>query len=165
MILRTRALVSAGVSPRCRARAFRFVGTIVNQGCSVAGGTYSARTRSSTFGRRGPSSPRQKRVEHPYEVLRRLDVRGVPGGELDHPRVERRRELPRRLDRHRIVDARHDKATGGFSLGEGPADPLPQVVVAQALPYRLLGPGGDPERGHLAGAARVVEIASHRSRG
>src|SRR6266699_1769945 len=72
------------------------IATLMNQGCSVAGGTYSARTRSSTFGRRGPSSPRQKRVEHPYEVLRRLDVRGVPSGELDHPRVERRRELPRR---------------------------------------------------------------------
>src|SRR3989442_13795450 len=122
MILRTRALVSAGVSPRCRARAFRFVGTIVNQGCSVAGGTYSARTRSSTFGRRGPSSPRQKRVEHPYEVLRRLDVRRVPSGELDHPRVERPPELPPRLDRHRTVNAPPHKATRPFSLREGPPD-------------------------------------------
>jgi len=44
--------------------------------------------QTSTNVGREPSSPRQKGVQHPHEVLRRLDVRGVPGGELDHARVE-----------------------------------------------------------------------------
>src|ERR1041385_8559827 len=114
MILRTRALVSAGVSARRRGRVWRFVGTLVTTprrstrasfGRPAAHGgrkviqelvvfnlratpVYRRAASNRREGGRRRSAPREERVQHPHEVLRCLDVRGVSGGELDHSRVE-----------------------------------------------------------------------------
>src|SRR5947199_76799 len=66
------------------------------------------------------------------------------------------------FNRQGVVDPVNDDGPRGLAFGKGAAEPIPQVVVAEALPHRLLGPGHDAERRELLGTARVLEIARDR---
>src|SRR5437660_1171253 len=124
----------------------------------VVPGTYRLRWHGGSMA----SGLRQERIERPHEMLRGLDVRGVPRGELDHARGQERRGLASRVEGHGVVDAVQEQGAGSGTVRKGLPQSRAQVVFAQAVPDLLLGPGRDAKRGHLASVAGIVKVPRDR---
>src|SRR5881394_1143327 len=124
----------------------------------VVPGTYRLRWHGGSMA----SGLRQERIERPHEMLRGLDVRGVPRGELDHARGQERRGLTGRFQGHGVIDAVQEEGAGRLAVREGLPELRAEIVGSQALPYRLLRTCRDAERGRLARVLRVVKVTRHR---
>src|SRR6184192_3525784 len=135
-ILRTRRRRAASVSRPTRRRGL----ALVLAGMMVPG-TYRMPSHDGSVAsglRRPGSGAREEGVEHAHEILRRLDVRGVPRGELDHAGGEERRRLTGRFQGHGVVNAVHQQGAGSGAVGEGLLEPRAEIVGSEALPHRLL---------------------------
>src|SRR5437763_11928457 len=152
-ILRTRRRRAVRVSrptPR-RGLALGLAGMVVP-------GTYRLRWHGVSM----TSGLRQERIERPHEMLRGLDVRGVPRGELDHARGQERRGLASRVEGRGVVGAVQEQGGGSVNVRDGVQLSRAHGVLPLELPYLTMGPGGDAKRGHLAGVAGIVKVPRDR---